>query len=206
MCRPDRSDPFTAGLAVPDFVAETQRGATGLRVAVSSNCGCIPAGTWKFNALEPATRALADAGAQVEYVNPPIWNIRRAYVTICEVAFAAMAASMSAERMALLDPALIETARRGMMTSAAVERQAQLERIRLAQSFIRFFLNYDLMLLPCVPIPPSKQAIISIRPTRCFTLNGMTGLPTPGSSMPRNSLPPLVLGASIRRVCRKLFS
>ncbi len=154
MCRPDRSDPFTAGLAVPDFVAETKRGVAGLRVAVSSSCGCIPTGPWKFTALEQAARALADAGAYVEYVDPPIWNIRRAYVTICEVAFAAMAAGMSAERMALLDPGLIETARRGMMTPATVERQAQLERVRLAQSFIRFFIDYDLLLLPCVPIAP----------------------------------------------------
>lgn len=156
MCRPDRSDPFSSGLAVPDFVVEAKRGVAGLRIAVSSTCCCIPAGLWKFTALEQAARALADAGAQIEYVDPPIWNIRRAYVTICEVAFAAMAASMSAERMALLDPGLIETARRGMMTSAAVERQAQLERVRLAQSFIHFFTDYDLLLLPCVPIAPFK--------------------------------------------------
>ncbi len=156
MCRPDRTDPFTAGLALPDFVEEAKRGVAGLRVAVSSTCGYIPAGFWKFTALEQGAHALADAGAHVEYVNPPAWNIRRAYVTVCEVAFAGLAASMPANHMALLDPGLIETARRGMMTSAAVERQAQLERVRLAQAFIRFFADYDLLLLPCVPIAPFR--------------------------------------------------
>ncbi len=156
MCRPDRSDPFTASLTVPDFVAEAQRGVNGLRIAVSSTCGCIPPGIWKFTALERAAHALAAAGARVEYVDPPAWNIRRAYVIVCEVAFAALAASMPAARMALLDPGLIETARRGMMISAAVERQAQLERVRLSQTFIRFFRDYDLLLLPCVPIAPFK--------------------------------------------------
>ncbi len=156
MCRADRTDPFSFGLTVPDFTKETKRGVTGLRVAVSSNCGCVPTLSWKFSALEAAARALADAGARIEHTDPPVWNIRRAYVTICEVAFAAMAASMPGSSMALLDPGLVETARRGMMTSAAIERQAQLERLRFTQEFIRFFLDYDLLLLPCVPIAPFK--------------------------------------------------
>ena len=83
-----------------------------------------------------------------------MWNIRRAYVTVCEVAFAAAAANLPAERMALLDPGLLETARRGMLTSAVNERQAQLERIRLMRAFAKFFGEYDLLLTPCVPIPP----------------------------------------------------
>src|SRR5262249_19554740 len=59
-----------------------------------------------------------------------------------------------AERMALLVPGLIGTARRGMMTSAAVARQAELERVRLIQAFAAFFNEYDLLLTPCVPIAP----------------------------------------------------
>jgi aspartyl-tRNA(Asn)/glutamyl-tRNA(Gln) amidotransferase subunit A len=61
---------------------------------------------------------------------------------------------MPPERMALLDPGLIETVRRGMMISAAVERQAELERVRLMQAFIAFFNEYDVLLTPCVPIAP----------------------------------------------------
>jgi aspartyl-tRNA(Asn)/glutamyl-tRNA(Gln) amidotransferase subunit A len=95
-----------------------------------------------------------DAGARVERADPPIWNIRRGYVTVCEAAFAGAVASMPPERMALLDPGLIETVRRGMMISAAVERQAELERVRLMQAFIAFFNEYDVLLTPCVPIAP----------------------------------------------------
>lgn len=165
MCRPDVSDPLSSALAVPDFVGETKRGmhAPGekqLRVAVSATCDY--AGAKASNAidasrlgpLEAAARALADAGAIVEYADPPQYDIRRAYVTVCEVAFAGMIAGMPAERMALLDPGLLETARRGMMTSAAVERQAQMERVRLMQAFIGFLNHYDLLLTPCVPIAP----------------------------------------------------
>ena len=73
----------------------------------------------RLGPLDEAACALADAGARVERADPPIWNIRRAYVTLCEAAFAGVVAGMSPEQMALLDPGLIETARRGMMTSAA---------------------------------------------------------------------------------------
>jgi aspartyl-tRNA(Asn)/glutamyl-tRNA(Gln) amidotransferase subunit A len=165
MCRPDASDPLSAALVVPDFVAEMkrgvhQRGDKPLKVAVSSTCGFEGADVSplidasRLDALESAARALAAAGAIVEYAEPPAHHIRRAYVTVCEVAFGAVVAGMPAERIALLDPGLDETARRGMMTSAVIERQAHLERVRLMQAFIRFLTKYDLLLTPCVPIAP----------------------------------------------------
>ncbi|MGH7041620.1 MAG: amidase family protein [Acetobacteraceae bacterium] len=156
MCRPDRSDPLAAALRMPDFVAATGRGVEGLRVAASATCGYATAPATRLGPLEAAARALAAAGARVEHVDPPAWNIRQSYVTICEAAFGAVVAGLPAERMVLLDPGLIETARRGMMTSAAAERQAQLERIRLMRVFIRFLNDYDLLLTPCVPIAPFR--------------------------------------------------
>jgi aspartyl-tRNA(Asn)/glutamyl-tRNA(Gln) amidotransferase subunit A len=75
-------------------------------------------------------------------------------VTLCEAAFAGVIAGMPGERVMLLDPGLFETARRGMMTSAAVARQAELERVRLIREFVAFFNDYDLLLTPCVPIAP----------------------------------------------------
>jgi aspartyl-tRNA(Asn)/glutamyl-tRNA(Gln) amidotransferase subunit A len=154
MCRPDRGDPVSAALLVPDFVAGVAKGVAGLRVAVSATCGYAETDPARLGPLDEAACALADAGARVERADPPIWNIRRAYVTVCEAAFAGAIASMPAERMALLDPGLIDTVRRGMMISAAVARQAELERVRLMQAFIAFFNDYDLLLTPCVPVAP----------------------------------------------------
>jgi aspartyl-tRNA(Asn)/glutamyl-tRNA(Gln) amidotransferase subunit A len=145
---------LAAALTVPDFVAEAGSGMKGLKVAVSATLGYAQINPSRLDPLEKAVVALGDAGARVEKVDPPVWNIRRAYVTVCEVAFAAVAAGMSAERMALLDPGLIQTARRGMMTSAVTERQAQSERVRLMQAFARFFTEYDLLITPCVPVAP----------------------------------------------------
>jgi aspartyl-tRNA(Asn)/glutamyl-tRNA(Gln) amidotransferase subunit A len=156
MCRPDHGDPLSAALVLPDFVAETGRGVEGLRVAVSATCGYAHADASRLGPLEEAARALGAAGARVEHVDPPAWNIRRSYVTVCEAAFGAVVAGMPAERMSLLDPGLVETARRGMMTSAAVERQAQLERVRLMRVFTWFLSEHDLLLLPCVPIAPFR--------------------------------------------------
>jgi aspartyl-tRNA(Asn)/glutamyl-tRNA(Gln) amidotransferase subunit A len=159
LCRPDRSDPLSAALRVPDFVAETGRGVKGLRVAVSATCGYGHTEPSRLGPLEAAARALAQAGAKVEDVDPPRWNIRQSYVTVCEAAFGGMVAKLPSARMALLDPGLIETARRGMMTSAAIERQAELDRIRLMRVFIKFLGEYDLLLTPCVPIAPFRAGV-----------------------------------------------
>src|SRR5262249_35305265 len=109
MCRPDRGDPLASALTAPDFVVEAGRGVKGLKIAVSATLGQSHSIGSPLGPLEEAARALGQAGALVEQADPPVWNIRRAYVTVCEVAFAAVAASMPAERMALLDPGLIET-------------------------------------------------------------------------------------------------
>lgn len=61
--------------------------------------------------------------------------------------------------MALLDPGLLDTARRGMMTSATVERRAQLDRIGLMRVLIKFLNEYDLVVTPCVPIPPFRAGL-----------------------------------------------
>ena len=96
MCRPERSDPLSAALMVPDFVAALSRGVAGLRVAVSATCGYAESDPARLGPLDEAARALDDAGARVERADPPIWNIRRPYVTVCEAAFAGVVASMTA--------------------------------------------------------------------------------------------------------------
>ena len=154
MCRPDPGDPIASALTVPDFIGETPLGVAGLRVAVSETLGYAVIAPGRLPPLRAAAQALAAAGAQVTWADPPVWNIRRSYVTVCEAAFGAVLAALPAERMSLLDPGLIDTGRRGMMTSAAAERQAQTDRIHLMRAFIRFFADYDLLLAPCVPIGP----------------------------------------------------
>lgn len=159
MCRPDDSDPLASALHVPDFVAEAGRGVAGLRVAVSTTFGQARIDPSRLGPLEAAARALSDAGARVDYADPPAFDIRQSYVTVCEVAFGAVVARMAAQSMALLDPGLLDTARRGMMTSATVERRAQLDRIGLMRVLIKFLNEYDLVVTPCVPIPPFRAGL-----------------------------------------------
>ena len=156
MCRPDPSDPLASALRLPDFPAAAAQGVSGLRVAVSDKLGAARIDPARVAPLHEAAKALADAGAIVEEVDPPEFDIRNAYVAVCEAAFAGAIARMPAGRMALLDPGLFETARRGMMTSAAVSRGAEIDRIRLMQALIGFLTRYDLLLTPCVPIAPFR--------------------------------------------------
>ena len=98
MCRPGRSDPICAALSVPDFVSEAGLGVGGLRVAVSATCGYADIDPARLEPLDEAAGALADAGARIERVDPPIWDFRIAYVTLCEAAFAGVVAGMSPDR------------------------------------------------------------------------------------------------------------
>jgi aspartyl-tRNA(Asn)/glutamyl-tRNA(Gln) amidotransferase subunit A len=156
MCRPDRSDPIASALTIPDFVAAIAHGVKGLRVAASATCGFAHTAPERLGPLTAAARALRQAGAIVEETDPPAWNIRGSYLTVVEAAFGGAVAGLPGARLALLDPGLIETARRGMMTSAAAARAAEIDRIRLMRVFIGFLNDYDLLLTPCVPIGPFR--------------------------------------------------
>lgn len=156
MCHTDRSDPIASALTVPDFVGAIPRGVKGLRIAVSATCGFAHIDRSRLGPLDAAAAALRQAGAMVEEVDPPAWNIRRSYLTVVEAAFGGAVAGLPGALLALLDPGLIETARRGMMTSAAAARAAELDRIRLTRVFIAFLNEYDLLLTPCVPIAPFR--------------------------------------------------
>jgi aspartyl-tRNA(Asn)/glutamyl-tRNA(Gln) amidotransferase subunit A len=154
MCRPDPRDPMAAALTLPDFVAESSRGVEGLRVAVSASCGFVDIDAARLGALHEAARALEHAGAIVTETDPPAWNIRNAFVQVWEAAYASAIAALPGEKIALLDPGLIEAGTRGMLLSAATERQAQAERTRLMHAFIGFFQEHDLLLTPTMPIAP----------------------------------------------------
>ena len=193
MCRPDASDPMASALTVPDFTAAPGQGVQGLRVAVSATLGYAHTDPSRLGSLREAAKALAEAGAIVEEADPPIFNIRQSYVTVCEAAFAGPIARLPADRMAMLDPGLFDTARRGMMTSAAVSRGAELDRIRLMRGFIGFFNRYDLLLSPCVPIAPFEAG---------------TDLNTPDSTVYPEwyDWGRLIPGCSTRPSCRRLHA
>ncbi len=156
MAKPDPRDPFAAGLAQVDFPAEAKRGVAGLRVAVSATCGFAAIESSRLGPLEAAAKALGAAGATVTYADPPIWNARAALDVIWGAVYAAAAATMSGEQIAALDPGLIEVVQRGLMVSAAAERTAQAERVRLMHVFIRFFQDHDILLTPAMPIAPFR--------------------------------------------------
>src|ERR1041385_5766649 len=96
--------PDQRGSDYTGFTSETVKGVNGLRVAVSATCGYADIDPARLTPLDAAGHALAEAGARIDYADPPIWNFRKGYVTLCESAFGGVVAGMGPERMALLDP------------------------------------------------------------------------------------------------------
>lgn len=154
MCQPSPRDPLTASLPIPDFVAATSAGVKGLTVAVSPTCGFATIDASRLGPLHEAAEALEGAGAKVEWADPPAFNLRDEFIRIWEAGYAASVASLPGEKLALLDPGLIETAARGLRLSAVEEKQAQQRRIQLMHIFIAFLSRYDLLLTPAIPIAP----------------------------------------------------
>lgn len=153
MCRADARDPAASAVPAPDFPALLGAGVTGLSVAVSPTLGFAPQpDAVRLRALEGAAKALAAAGARVVWADPPLWNARRAFVTIWEAAYALAVMATPAERLPLFDPGLLDVGRRGLATSAVAEKLAQAERLRLMHAMIAFHREHDLLLCPTLPI------------------------------------------------------
>ncbi|MFQ3623175.1 MAG: amidase family protein, partial [Acetobacteraceae bacterium] len=153
MCRPDGRDPIASAVPSPPFRALLCEGVRGLRVAVSATLGfAAPPEGARAAALEEAARALAAAGAEVAWEDPPLWNARETFVAIWQCAYAVAVATTPAERLPLFDPGLLDAARRGLATTALAERLAQAERTRLMHAMIGFHRRVDLLLCPAVPI------------------------------------------------------
>lgn len=153
MCAPDRRDPVASAVPVPDYAALLGAGVKGLRVAISPTLGFTKRpDAVRMASLDGAAKALAEAGAQVSWTDPPLWNARAPFVTIWEAAYASVVMATPAERLPLFDPGLLDVGRRGLATSAAAEKIAEAERLRLMHAMIAFHQSHDLLICPTLPL------------------------------------------------------
>lgn len=153
MCRPDTRDPIASAVPAPHYPSVLTQGVNGLRVAVSPTLGFAPpADAVRMASLEGAAKALAAAGATVTWEDPPLWNIRAAFATIWEAAYASAVMTTPAERLTLFDPGLLDIGRRGLATPAVTEKLAQAERTRFTHAMVTFHRRFDLLLCPTLPL------------------------------------------------------
>lgn len=154
MARFDPRDPFCLPDEPRDWREDIEAGVAGMRIGVLRRPGFdAPADAAAVAALEAAAGVLAEAGADIEEVEPDLPDTREIFGRVWGVALARLVASIPEERRALLDPGLLEVASVEGGLSAAGFLDAEAMRVRAAHVMAMLHCSYDLVLCPTVPEP-----------------------------------------------------
>ncbi len=153
IARPDDRDPYALPPDDRDWLEASVGGVRGWRIAFSRNLGHARVDPEIAEADAAAARQFAALGAHVEEVGVIFDPPRDALFTLWAAALAALFRGFPAERKALADPGLRETAAAGEKIAAADWVMADLVRTALGRRMAAFHRDYDLLLTPTMPVP-----------------------------------------------------
>jgi aspartyl-tRNA(Asn)/glutamyl-tRNA(Gln) amidotransferase subunit A len=125
----------------------------GKRVALSPSLGYAEPAPAVRDAVERAGDVFASLGAVVEHADPFADSPSAIFETLALAGFWALLRAMPPDKVPLMDPALVETCRRGEAVTLEQYVEAIGKRAALGQALRQFFDRYDLLLSPAMPIP-----------------------------------------------------
>jgi aspartyl-tRNA(Asn)/glutamyl-tRNA(Gln) amidotransferase subunit A len=125
----------------------------GKRIALSPTLGYAEPAPAVRDAVERAAEVFASLGAVVEQADPFTESPGPIFEALAGVGFAALLHSMPPDKVALMDPGLAESCRRGEGVTLEQYVEAIGRRAALGQAMRQFFDRYDLLLSPTMPIP-----------------------------------------------------
>ena len=125
----------------------------GKRIALSPTLGYAEPAPAVREAVERAGRVFAEMGAVVEQANPFKDSPGPIFETLALAAFWALLRSTPSDKVALMDPGLVEACRRGEAVTQEQYVEAVAKRAALGAALRQFFDRYDLLLSPTMPIP-----------------------------------------------------
>ena len=152
--RPDPRDPY-AQFTETDWLAESQRGIAGLRVAIAEKFNGIGATPEITAALHKAATILERAGGIVTRAEPA-WpcDPLQPFMVFWRCMYAQSVAMMIPEQAARIDPGI----KRIIAAAAPITRQqfqhAMQQRHMLSLALSQFHTSYDLLLCPVIPCQP----------------------------------------------------
>jgi aspartyl-tRNA(Asn)/glutamyl-tRNA(Gln) amidotransferase subunit A len=124
----------------------------GKRVALSPTLGYAEPTPAVRAAVEKAARVFADLGAIVERADPFSESPLPIFQTLALGGFWALIRSMTPEKIAVMDPGLVETCRLGEAVTQEQLVEALGKRAVLGAAIRQFFDRYDILLSPTMPI------------------------------------------------------
>ena len=129
------------------------KAADALRIAVSANLGSLEIDAEVARVFAAAVAVLADLGARLEYVDPPIGQSGSVFARTWFPAASRLIEKFPPEARDLLDPGLAAMAEQGARYSRAEIQDAALERGEIGVAMQRFLGDYDLLVTPTLALP-----------------------------------------------------
>jgi aspartyl-tRNA(Asn)/glutamyl-tRNA(Gln) amidotransferase subunit A len=153
LSRPDHRDPYALPPENRDYRDGLEKGVRGWRLAYSPTLGYARVDPEIAAAVAAAVRQFEALGAVVDEIETIFPSPREALFTLWAAGAATLLRGYPADRQAVVDPGLVETAAAGERISAVDYLGADLVRTALGQTMAAFHLKYDLLLTPMMPIP-----------------------------------------------------
>jgi len=150
---PDSRDWYSLpddGIAYRERVGEGS--LKGRRVALSPTLGYHEPTPAVRAAVEAAAKVFADLGAIVEEADPFIETPLPVFQILALAGFWSLLRSMTPEKVAVMDPGLVEACRLGEAVTQAQLVDALGKRAAVGAQTRQFFDRYDLLLSPTMPI------------------------------------------------------
>jgi aspartyl-tRNA(Asn)/glutamyl-tRNA(Gln) amidotransferase subunit A len=130
-----------------------EEGVAGLRVAASADLGELEVDSEVRRTFEAVLATLADLGAVVEAVDPPVAGAKEIFARTWFPAAARLVERLPAAARARLDPGLLAVADVGAAYGRAELQDAQAERGELGVRLQAFLRDHDLLATPAVAVP-----------------------------------------------------
>jgi len=150
MAGPDRCDPHSLGLAVPDFVAAArpQGDLTGVRIAWRPYLGNRKLAAEVRAACEDGLAALAALGAEIEPVDDGFASSEPIWLVLTQSFWNARFRRYVGQYGNHMSDTLIRQMDRGAGHSAVALQEAMFERTRIFRDIQRWFEDFDLVATP----------------------------------------------------------
>ena len=168
MARFDWRDPYCLNEEPRDWLAGIEDGVEGMRVAVLRGPGFdAPVESEGIAAVEQAAQALADAGAELQEVDPGLPDTGRSFALLWSAALRLLVQDTPAEQRGLLEPALLALAERPEPSATAMMRAAALQ-VSAAHAMARLHQRFELVLCPSVPEGPPLAGSMTNDPVQAL--------------------------------------
>jgi aspartyl-tRNA(Asn)/glutamyl-tRNA(Gln) amidotransferase subunit A len=153
LSRPDARDWHALPADGRDYRIGLDGGIAGLRIAASPNLGFVEVDEEVAAAFAASLAVLADLGARVELVDPPVGRPGSIFARTWFPAAARLLEKLPPEQRLRLDPGFVAMAEQGARYSRAEIQDAMLERGELGVAMQAFLSDYELLVTPSTALP-----------------------------------------------------